>query len=77
MASGKEMSYTSPSAWTHSPKNPSVNTHSEARGSRRRLRVLTAVSLVLINTRPSSSATQSTGDNCGRPSARDVASTAR
>ena len=44
-----------PSTWTHSPKKPSLNTHSEARGLRARFLALMAVSLVLMSTRPSSS----------------------
>jgi hypothetical protein len=77
MASGREMSSTSPSTCTHSPKKLSVKTHSEACGRRRRFLVLSAVSRVLISTRPASSTVHVTGDNCGRPSDREVARTAR
>ena len=77
MASGSEMISASPSTWTHGPKKASVNTHSEASGLRRRFLVLTAVSRVLMITRPASSRPQVTGDSWGRPSARAVASTAR
>ena len=55
MASGSEMISAVPSTWTQSPKKPSVNTHSEARGSRRRFLVLTAVSRVLIIRGPAES----------------------
>src|SRR5690348_4437766 len=77
MASGREITSAFPSTWTHSPKNVSVKTHSEACGRRRRFLVLTAVSLVLISTRPWPSTVHVTGDNCGMPSDRDVARTAR
>src|SRR5215471_9445426 len=67
----------SPSTWSHSPKKPSLMTQSDARGSRRTFLVLTAVSRVLISTRPLSSTAQSTGESCGRPSDLGVARTAR
>src|SRR5579859_1622935 len=77
MASGREMISACPSACTHSPKKLSVKAHSEACGRWRRFLVLTAVSRVLISTRPSSSTVHVTGDNCGLPSDREVARTAR
>ena len=55
MASGSEMISALPSSWTHGPKKASVNTQSEASGLRRRFLVLTAVSRVLMITRPASS----------------------
>ena len=77
MAAGSEMISAVPSTWTQSPKKPSVKTHSDARGSRRRFFVFIAVSRVLITTRPQESSAQVTGDSWGLPSALDVAKTPR
>lgn len=63
MAAGNEMISAVPSTWTQSPKKPSVNTHKDARGSRRRFFVFTAVSRVLITTCPSESSAQVTGES--------------
>ena len=63
MASGSEMISALPSTWTHAPKKASVNTQSEASGLRRRFLVLTAVSRVLMITRPAASTPQVTGDS--------------
>ncbi len=76
MAAGRETISTGPSTWTHSPKNLSSITTTEARGRRRRFFVLVAVSRVLITTAPSSSTPTATGDIGGSPSARVVARTA-
>src|SRR5215472_15833722 len=77
IASGRWMISAVPSACTHSPKNWSFITHSDARGSRIRFLVLTAVSRVLLTTRPTSTTPTVTGESCGSPSDRVVASTAR
>src|SRR4051794_7592522 len=77
MASGSGTISAMPSTWTQSPKNRSVKTHAAMRGSRRRLRTLTAVSRELTITRPSPSTPIVTGDSCGRPSDRNVVRTAR
>src|SRR5688572_11989075 len=77
MAAGSDTISTVPSSWTHGPKNSSLMTQSDARGSRRRLWTFIAVSRVLTTTKPSSSTAAVTGDVWGRPSAREVTSTAR
>jgi hypothetical protein len=59
----------SPSIWIHSPKNPSLRTQIATRGSRRRLRTFTAVSRLLMITRPASSTPTVMGESCARPSA--------
>jgi hypothetical protein len=53
-----------------------VKAHTHARGVRSTLRVFIAVSRVLTITRPASSTAAVTGDSCGVPSRRTVASTA-
>jgi hypothetical protein len=50
-------------------------THNDTRGSRCRLRTFIAAARVLIMTRPASSTPTVTGDSCGIPSRRNVAST--
>ena len=63
-----------PSSTTKLNGGRSSSTHSEARGSRARLRPLTVAAPVLNRTVPSSSTAYQTGARCGRPSARTVAS---
>lgn len=77
MAPGNDSTLAGPSACTHSPKKASPNTHTEARPRRRTFAVFIAVSRLLITSDPSSSTPTRTGDSCGSPSRRMVASTAR
>src|SRR4051812_43624084 len=77
MASGNATISAVPATCTHGPKKRSVNAQTYARGSRRRLRVLTAVSRLLTTSSPSASTATVTGESCGEPSDRVVASTAR
>src|SRR4051812_22186000 len=77
IASGRSTMVTSPSTLTHSPKNPSLRTTSQTRGSRRRFLTLTAVSRLETTAYPSSSTDAVMGDSCGVPSRPSVAMMAR
>src|SRR5215212_4523427 len=70
------MTSTSPLSCAQSPKNLSLSTHSQARGSRRTFKVLIAVSRVLTTRRFCESTLTSTGDNWGVSSRFIVARTA-
>src|SRR5579862_2492601 len=75
IASGRATISHGPPSWAQLPKNPSGSTHTQARGSRRRLRTFIAGSRVLIMIRPVPSTPWTTGDIWGDPSARRVART--
>jgi glycerophosphoryl diester phosphodiesterase len=78
MASGSERIVAVPSICTHAPKNLSFMTQSDARPSRRRFITLNAVSRLEISMVPSSGfGPTATGESWGRPSDRNVLSTAR
>src|SRR5947209_14743595 len=76
MASGSETISAVPSTWIHSPRKPSLRTHSETWGSRRRALTLKAVSRLLMTAHPSWRPT-ATGDIWGPPPRRRTATTAR
>src|SRR5436190_4031443 len=77
MASGSSSRSTGPSTWIQGPKNWSLTTHRAAHGRRRTLAVFIAPARVLTTARPPPSMAVVTGESCGRPSPRVVASTAR
>ncbi len=75
-ASGRSSTSARPSTCTHGPSKSSESTQSDTSGRRRTLRTFARWGYVDTSTRPSASTPQVTGDSCGRPSDRLVASSA-